>query len=153
MFTRGEAPNGILVADFDSNVVKQLVRYIYTGTIDESLQASARNLLLIADRYKVRGLVLLALCKLANTIGFETVCATLNLATLIADTEDYRLLFMSSLAQSLRPSKLANVEQHSKTISFYCCFFLSLHSYQLLFFFKSMLYVLFLSLTSSDFHF
>ena len=80
--------NRIEIADFDSNVIVQLVRYIHTSKIDESLKTSARDLLLIADKYDVCGLEILAQSRLASTIDIETVCATLNIATLIADTED-----------------------------------------------------------------
>ena len=81
----------IEIADFDSKVIEQLVHYIQTGKIDESLETSARDLLLIADKYDVRGLKVFAKGQLANSINAETVCATLNLATLIADTEDLRV--------------------------------------------------------------
>ena len=83
--------NRIEIADFDSKVIEQLVRYIQTCKINESLETSARDLLLIADKYDVRGLKVLAKGQLANSINAETVCATLNLATLIADTEDLRV--------------------------------------------------------------
>ena len=82
--------NRITIDGFDSNVIKQLVRYLQTGTIDEALEASARDLLLIADKYDVCGLKIFAQSRLASAINIETVCATLNVATLIADTEDLR---------------------------------------------------------------
>ena len=80
--------NRIEIADFASNVIEQLVRYIQTSTIDESLEASACDLLLIADKYDVHGLKILAQSQLASNISIETVCATLNVATFVADTQD-----------------------------------------------------------------
>ena len=82
--------NRIEIDDFDSNVIAQLVRYLQTSKIDESLEASAHDLLLIADKYDVRGLKVVAQSQAASEINVETVCATLNVATEIADTEDLR---------------------------------------------------------------
>ena len=82
--------NRITIDDFDSNVIDQLIRYIQTGEIDDSLETSARDLLLIADKYDVCELKIFAKGQLANDINIETVCATLNLAMLITDVEDLR---------------------------------------------------------------
>ena len=80
----------IEIADFDINVIEQLVCYLQTCKIDESSEATAYDLLLIADKYDVRGLKLLAQSQLASAIHIETVCATLNVATLVADAKDLR---------------------------------------------------------------
>ena len=80
--------NRITIDDFDGEVVEQLVRYIQTGEIDDSLSTSPRELLLIADKYDVGGLKLLAQSKLIEEICIENVCATLDLALLIADTDN-----------------------------------------------------------------
>ena len=82
--------NRVVIDDFDSNVIEQLVRYIQTSKIDESIEASAHNLLLIADKYDVRGLKDLAQNQLIKSLGFETVCDTFEFATMIADTEALR---------------------------------------------------------------
>ena len=83
-----ERNDRIAIDDFDSNVIEQLVRYIQTSTIDESLEASDCDLLLIADKYDVCGLKILAQSRLTSAINIETVCAALNAATLVADTHE-----------------------------------------------------------------
>ena len=49
-----------MIDEFDGKVVEQLIRYIQAGMIDESLETPAGDLLLIADKYDVRGLKLIA---------------------------------------------------------------------------------------------
>ena len=81
----------ISIEDFDADVVSQLVRYVHTDRIDESLEVSARELLLIADKYDVRGLKIIAQNLLLKSLTIETVCDTFEFAALIADAEALRL--------------------------------------------------------------
>ena len=66
--------NRIAIDDFDGQTIKQLVRYIQTGAIDESLATSAQDLYLIADKYDVDGLKILALFRLQKSLSIDTVC-------------------------------------------------------------------------------
>ena len=50
----------VKIEDFDADVVAQFVRYIHTGSINESLVVSTLELLKIADKYDVTGLKILA---------------------------------------------------------------------------------------------
>ena len=84
----------VSIEDFDADVVadvvEQLIRYIHTGSINESLEVSARELLKIADKYDVAGLKLLAQKQMSNGINDETVGDTLEVAVMIADAEALR---------------------------------------------------------------
>ena len=80
----------ISIEDFDADVVSQLVRYIHTDSIDETLEVTARELLLIADKYDVRGLKDIAQNLLSKSLTVETVCDTFEFATLIADAKALR---------------------------------------------------------------
>ena len=80
----------VSIADFDADVVKQFLHYVYTDSIDSSLDVSACELLLIADKYDVRGLINLAQKRLIKSLSVETVCATFELATLIVSAEALR---------------------------------------------------------------
>ena len=81
----------ISIEDFDAAVVEQFVRYIHTDTIDESLEVFARELLMIADKYDVRGLKNLAEKRLIKSLSIETVCATFEFVTLITNVEELRV--------------------------------------------------------------
>ena len=80
----------VSVEDFDDNVVEQFVCYIHTDTVDESLEVSARELLMIADKYDVSGLKNLAQKRLIKSLSIETVCAAFELVTLISNAEALR---------------------------------------------------------------
>ena len=80
----------ISIEDFDVDVVSQLVRYIHTDSIDESLEVTVRELLLIADKYDVRGLKDIAQTLLSKSLTIETVCDTFEFAMLIADAKALR---------------------------------------------------------------
>ena len=77
----------VSIEDFDADVVEQFIRYVHTDSIDEPLKVSARELLMIADKYDVRGLRNLAQKELVKSISVKTVCATFEFAMLIADAE------------------------------------------------------------------
>ena len=78
----------VVIEDFGADIVEQFVRYIHTDKLDEDSEASARDLLLIADKYDVCGLKTLAQNLLAKTLSAATVCGTLELASLVADAKD-----------------------------------------------------------------
>ena len=77
----------VSIEDFDADVVEQFIRFVHTDNIDTSLQVSARELLMIADKYDVCGLKTLAQKLLVISLNVETVCATFELATLVAGAD------------------------------------------------------------------
>ena len=91
MFAAGmnETKNkSVIIEDFGADIVEQFVRYIHTDKLDEASEASARDLLLIADKYNVRGLKTLAQDLLITSLSAATVCGTLEFALLVADAKD-----------------------------------------------------------------
>ena len=88
--TQEAKQNRISTEDFDADAVEQLIRYIHTGSINESLGVSARNLLEIALEFQVAGLKTLAKEQLAAENTVETVCETLEFAMLSDDSENLR---------------------------------------------------------------
>ena len=82
--------NRIQVDDFDGQVVKQLVRYIHTGAIDDSLATSDLDLLFIAEKYDVEGLKFLALVRLQKSLSIDTVCDLFAFALDITDAVELR---------------------------------------------------------------
>ena len=82
--------NCITIDDFDGQVIKQLVRYIYTGAIDESLETSAQDLLLIADKYDIDGLKIYAQLQLQNGLSIDTVYGVLATALIVPGAEALR---------------------------------------------------------------
>ena len=80
----------VSIENFDTDAIEQLIRYIHTGSINESHGVSACNLLEIALEFQVAGLKTLAKEQLAAVNIVETVCDTLEFAMLSADSEDLR---------------------------------------------------------------
>ena len=78
----------VVIKDFGADIVEQFLRFIHTEKLDDASDASARELLLIADKYDVRGLKTLAQELLVTSLSVATVCGTLKLALLVADTND-----------------------------------------------------------------
>ena len=92
--------NRVTIKDFDGSVVKQLVDFIQTTKLDESLQTSARDLLLIADKYDVHGLKILAQDRLMYSLSIENVCATLQLALYVPETKKLRTACIHFIASN-----------------------------------------------------
>ena len=81
----------VSIEDFDADVVEQFVLYIHTDTIDESLEVSARELLMIADKYDNSGLKNFAQKQLIENFSVETICDTFEFAIMISNAEALRI--------------------------------------------------------------
>ena len=81
------ASKRVSIEDFDAEVVEQFISYVHTDSIDTSLKVPALELLMIADKYDVRGLKNLAQKQLIKSLSLETVCATFELVTMINSIE------------------------------------------------------------------
>ena len=81
----------VVIEDFGANIVEKFIRYIHIDKLDEASNASARELLLIADKYDVCGLKTLAQDLLAKMLSAATVCNTLEFASLVADAKDLQM--------------------------------------------------------------
>ena len=73
------------IEDNDADVVEQFICFIHTGVI--SSDVCARELLLIADKYDVRGLKDLAQKQLIESLSVETVCGMFEFAMSTANAE------------------------------------------------------------------
>ena len=108
----------VSIEDFDADVVEQFIHYTHTGLIDGVFAVSMRDLLMIADKYDVSGLKILAQDQLAAQNTIETVCDTLELAMLIADTENLRDAcseFIQTNETALKSTgKLAKLSENAK---------------------------------------
>ena len=82
--------NRIFIGNFDGDVVGQFVRYLHSGSLNETLAVSAPELLEFADEYEVDGLKLLVQDRLSKSITIKTVCKTFELAMSFADTAALR---------------------------------------------------------------
>ena len=95
----------IYVQMFDADVVEQFVRFVHTSGIIMSSKVSARELLIIADKYDVDGLKMLAQRQLIENFNVETICDTFEVATMIADAEALRaacLMFICNNREAVK---------------------------------------------------
>ncbi|RYH28892.1 BTB/POZ domain-containing protein [archaeon] len=75
------ATNTINITDFDSVVVTEMVRYIYTDTSRlEDMQGYCDQLLAIACKYGIKGLMNVLENHMITTLNIENIVATLRMA-------------------------------------------------------------------------
>ena len=75
--------NRITIDDFDAAVVEQMIVFIETSTVFFTSDAPLIDLLLIADKYDITGLLSLVAVELIEGLSVETVCETYAYALLI----------------------------------------------------------------------
>ncbi|XP_055934690.1 speckle-type POZ protein-like B [Argiope bruennichi] len=77
--------NEVSVIDIDETTVRNLLIYIYTGTISDLTDSSAADLLFAADKYQLQDLKTLCCGFLKNTMSLQNVLNILVLGELHAD--------------------------------------------------------------------
>ncbi len=84
-----ESTNGVLViVDFDKEVVQSFLEYLYTDKCSD-LTALAEDLLIIADKYDVQGLVAMAMNELGKNINEENVPGYLMTASRLQNGQKF----------------------------------------------------------------
>ncbi|KAF8782013.1 Speckle-type POZ protein-like B like protein [Argiope bruennichi] len=77
--------NEVSVIDIDETTVRNLLIYIYTGTISDLTDSSAADLLFAADKYQLQDLKTLCCDFLKNTMSLQNVLNILVLGELHSD--------------------------------------------------------------------
>jgi len=73
--------NEIIISDFDHEVVKEFIRFLYLDTCDTSV-FEAKSLLAIAHKYEVKGLLKVSQNYLIKTLSIDTAVDLLRLSDL-----------------------------------------------------------------------
>ena len=75
--------NKIIITDFDHDVVREFIRFLYLDTCDkEVLDQHAKSLLAMAHKYDVKGLLHISADYLIRTLSIDTAVELLQLADL-----------------------------------------------------------------------
>jgi len=87
--------NEIILSDFDYEVVKEFVRFLYLDTCDTSV-FEAKSLLAIAHKYQVKGLIYSAENYLINSIDIDNAVVLLLLADFYKATHLKKIAYLKS---------------------------------------------------------
>lgn len=113
MFTSGmleETSGTVVIDDIDGNVMKALLEFIYSDTIDPKLLESLAELLLMAAaKYQVLGLVSICESYLCIHITNDTALSLLKLADDVPECEKLKKSCLQYIA--LHPSDFNNQEE------------------------------------------
>ncbi|XP_071034212.1 uncharacterized protein [Parasteatoda tepidariorum] len=88
MFERDmlESKNGVVeIHDVESKTLKLFLEYLYSGTVDKLDVESAKNLLVVADKYEVLSLKEMCSGYLESVLSLNNVCDVLSLSDMVND--------------------------------------------------------------------
>ena len=79
--------NEIIISDFDHDVVKEFIRFLYLDTCDATvLDKHAKSLLAMAHKYDVKGLVKISVDHLIKRLNLESVVELFKLGDVFDST-------------------------------------------------------------------
>lgn len=79
---------GILECDdFDHDIMKELLRYIYCNEVDGLNGTSTRQLVIAAEKYKLEGLKKVCMYIMSSTLTRENVLESLTIANQLSKSE------------------------------------------------------------------
>jgi hypothetical protein len=105
--------NKIIISDFDFEVVKEFINFLYLDTCDQDvLTKHAKSLLAIAHKYDVKGLIQLCENHLIGTLTVDTVVELITLGDMYECTE---------LQKSATDFIKINYEEMTQQSKFYQC--------------------------------
>ena len=92
--------NNYPIEDYSSKVVKQMINFIYTNRLPEGSVCST-ELLLIADRFKLKGLIKLCEARLASSLTVSNAVEILDTADKVADASGLKNTAIDFVADNL----------------------------------------------------